>query len=173
MQFLSKQKSIISFLAFFLFCGGVSFAEALEFNVRIPENYTDIRAGEEVGFDVDIKYPENTIRKAIDFEYKIRKGDQVIVNVSDSKLIENSALFVKFITIPASADTGMYVLDVSIKDFDTVLKTDLDNFHITGNKEDKIKVYFLITFGIIVSLIFILIVVRDFLKKDDKKKEEK
>lgn len=162
-KILNKYVRLILTIA--LFFGWFNFSYAVDIEVKVPEEYVEVRAGEEIGFDIDIKYPENPSRKEIELNYEIKKGDDVLLRQKDSKFIETGALFAKFISIPDDADTGLYVLNVDIVDFGEVIKSDSVNFYIIGNKEEKIRMYFLVVFGAIIALVFGFIIARDLIKR--------
>jgi hypothetical protein len=162
----------IVFVVLFLFFGWTGFVHAFDIEIKIPSRYSEVKAGEEVGFDVDIDYSENPTRKEIKLEYEIKKDDEVIFKDEDLKFIESSALFAKFITVPENVSTGLYTLNVRVTEFDNVLKTDSANFYAVGNQEERIKMYFLFALGLAISLVFGFIMVKDLIKRKDFDTEE-
>ncbi len=149
----------------FIIFSSFDFVSSISTSVRIPEKYTDIEAGERFYFEVEIKYPENTIRKDLRIHYDIsdNKGDS-IVKSKTLKAIETQMSFVDYIVIPQNTKEGMYVLDVEISDYENLKKNISASFHVKNTRYDEFKAYFIILIGAIL-LVAVLIVINIFVSR--------
>lgn len=147
-------KKFFLFCLFFLVVANVS---ALSLVVHVPEKYVEVEAGERVYFEVDVKYPENLARKDLRLEYEIFTEEGTLVSQSKAiKAIETQASFIDFIVIPDSATSGVYLLNVKIKDYESLSEEVGASFHVHGSGSDQILVYLII---ILVSVIMVGILV--------------
>jgi len=159
---------ILKIALFILICLGI-FSDvpsvlALSVSTNISEKYTEIQAGERLYFEIDIKYPENPKRKDLQLNYEITKDNEVIAQSKVLKAIETQASFLDFIAIPESSDTGLYHLNVKISDYENLSEEVSTSFHVIGNKNQQLKVYFFILLGVI-SLVVILVTVNIIISK--------
>jgi len=158
----------IVLFTFVLICFGmfsnVSPASALSVSTNISEKYSEIQAGERLYFEIDIKYPENPKRKDLQLNYEVTKDNEVIAQSKVLKAIETQASFLDFIVIPESSDTGLYHLDIKISDYENLSEEVSTSFHVVGNKNQQLKVYFFILLGVI-SLVVILVIVNIIVSK--------
>lgn len=146
---------------------------AFEVDVNIPERYLDVNAGDRVGFEVDVRYPENSVKKDIEIYYEIKSGDNIVFDSSVIKSIEKSAFFIDFINLSKGLNTGTYTLNVTAVDFGDVFVYDTADFDVTGSRDEEIRTYLLVFFGIAVVFVFVFVILKDVAKKDvDTKKEE-
>ena len=135
---------------------------ALSIMVHVPEKYTDVEAGERFYFEIEIKYPENPSRKDLRLEYEIKKDDETIAQSKLLKAVETQASFMDFIVIPESAETGLYVINVKVSDYERLSEEVSASFHVVGEKGAQLRKYFLILLGVIIlvgGLVVINIVV--------------
>jgi hypothetical protein len=133
----------------------LSSVSALSVVVHVPEKYTDVHAGERFYFEIEVKYPENPQRKDLRLEYEIKtiEGD-VIAQSKTLKAVETQASFIDFIVIPESAKTGLHIIDVGIKDYESLSEKVSASFHIVGKESEKIMLYLII---ILIVVIFVAI----------------
>jgi hypothetical protein len=135
---------------------------ALSVVVHVPEKYTDVRPGERFYFEIEVKYPENFIRKDLRLEYEILKDNELIAQAKVLKAIETQASFIDFIIIPEGAQAGLYSINVKIKDYEDLSEEVSASFHVQ-RAIDQIKIYFLIILGLV--LIIGILVIIDILRK--------
>lgn len=144
-------KKLILLMIFFLIPGliNISSASALSIVVHVPEKYIDVYAGDRFYFEIEVKYPENPSRKDLTLDYEILKDNNVIAKSKVLKAIETQASFIDYIVIPESAETGMYMINVKISDYEGLSEEVSASFHIINDKSVEIKMYFLILLGVI------------------------
>jgi hypothetical protein len=134
----------------FFFCQ-IDAARALSATVNIPEKYTEVHAGDRIYFQIDIKYPENPVRKDLRMEYQIKKGDEIIAQSKVLKAVETQSSFMDFIVIPESAKEGIYTINVKISDYGNLNQDVSASFKVIENS-NQAQAYFLIIAGLIVLL---------------------
>ncbi len=133
--------------------------QALSLSVHVPEKYTDVVAGERFYFEIDVKYPENPIRKDLTFEYEVlTKEGALLARSKTLKAIETQASYIDFIVVPESAETGLYVINVKVKDADIFSEEVSSSFHIKSVVPEAIMTYLIIILGAII-LLGVLVVV--------------
>lgn len=141
---------LLSFLFMLIFFSlRVIPVHALSIGIHIPERYTDVKAGERVYFEIDVKYPENPIRKDLRLQYKITKDGKTIAQSKVLKAIETQASFIDFIVIPESADNGLHTIQAEISDYADLEKEVSATFHVTS-KGSELMIYFFILLGAII-----------------------
>ncbi len=106
-------------------CGVVFFAtftkaSALSLETRIADNYTEVKAGDKVFFDVEIKYPENTRRRDLRIEYQMFDGNTIIARENVLRAVETQASFIDYMTVPSDAKGGMKTLNIFIQTYEPV-----------------------------------------------------
>lgn len=152
------------FMFVLLFFGMFGSVSALSLVVHVPEKYTDVIAGERFYFEIEVKYPENPSRKDLRLEYEILTEDgDLISQAKVLKAIETQASFIDFIVIPESAKSGLYFINVNVKDYESLSEEVSSSFHVRGVGSDQILIYLIIILVVIVLvgiLIIISIVVR-------------
>ncbi|MDA3836385.1 MAG: hypothetical protein PF542_02070 [Nanoarchaeota archaeon] len=135
-----------------------SFASSLSVVVHVPEKYTDVSAGDRFYFAVEVKYPENPRRKDLRLEYTIITIDGELIAQSKAlKAVETQASFIDFIVIPESTDSGLYLVNVEIKDYEILSEEVSSSFNIVGNKDDELKLYFMIMIGVVLFLAILVL----------------
>ncbi len=122
---------------------------ALSINAHVPEKYAEIEAGERIYFEIEIKYPENPSRKDLRLEYEIKKEGKVIAQAKFLKAIETQASFVDYIVIPESTETGLYIINTKISDYEELSEEVSTTFSVKG-KNNQLQIYFFIIIGLIV-----------------------
>ncbi len=157
-------KRITLILFGFLLINMFGSVSALSLGVHVPEKYTDVIAGERFYFEIDIKYPENPSRKDLRLEYEILTRDGESVSQSKAlKAVETQASFIDFIVIPKSAKSGLHIINVKIKDYETLSEEVSSSFHVkTSNNE--VTFYLVIIFAAII-FVGILVILGIILRK--------
>lgn len=146
---------IISWVLFLVILFGfmnLSFVSGISIAVHVPEKYTDVGAGERFYFEIEVKYPENPLRKDLRLEYEILdKNRELIAQSKVLKAVEIQASFMDFIVIPENVNSGLYFIKVKISDYETLSEEVESSFQVISNSGEQIKVYFFILlFGILV-----------------------
>lgn len=142
-----------------LFLNLIASVSALSLVVHVPEKYTDVTAGERFYFEIEVKYPENPSRKDLRLEYEILTEDGDLVSQAKAlKAIETQASFIDFIVIPESAKGGLHIINVKVKDYESLSEEVSSSFHVKAAGGDKIMIYLMIILGAVI-LVGILVVV--------------
>jgi hypothetical protein len=129
----------------------ISPVSALSLTVHVPEKYTDVTAGERFYFEIDIKYPENPSRKDLRLEYEIlTKGGDLVSQSKAIKAVETQASFIDFIVIPESVGSGLHIINVKIKDYESLSEEASSSFHVKSSSANNIILYLMIILGAIV-----------------------
>lgn len=131
--------------------------KALSVSTQIPEKYAEIQAGERIYFEIDIKYPENPIRKDLRLNYEVTKDQEIMAQSQVLKAVETQASFLDSIVIPENSKTGLYNLKVKISDDQGLNEEVSSSFQVIGSKDQEFKTYFLILAGVL-SLVTILVI---------------
>jgi len=160
------RKMMFCFILFLsLIINIVAPVSALSLVVHVPEKYTDVTAGERFYFEIEIKYPENPNRKDLRLEYEILTEAGDLVSQSKAlKAVETQASFIDFIVIPESAESGLHIISVKVKDYESLSEEVSSSFHVKGAGSDQVMVYLMIILGAIV-LVGILVILSIILKK--------
>ena len=138
---------VVSIILFFSFT--VKIVQALSINTHIPEKYTDVFPGERLYFEVEIKYPENPVRKDLRLNYEIIENGEVIAKAKFLKAIETQASFMDYIVIPEIAQPGMYEINVKISDYEELNEEVSSSFQVIKERGDQLRLYFFIILGVI------------------------
>lgn len=154
---------ILLFLLVFNFLSPVS-ALALSIAIHVPEKYTDVEAGERFYFEMEIKYPENPIRRDLILQYEIKKDGEIIAQSKFLKAIETQASFMDFIVIPESTDKGLYIINVTIRDYEGLEEEVSASFQVTGGRRAQLRIYFLIFLSAF-SFVALLIMIQLFMTR--------
>jgi hypothetical protein len=158
------KKSIMLVIVFVLLLSCLPSVMGLSAAVRIPEKYTEVKSGERVYFEIEIKYPENPSRKDITLNYEVKKGNEIIASSKVLKAVETQASFMDFLVIPETAQKGLYKISVIISDYDSLNEDISASFNVITQKDEQVKFYFLITIGVVV-LMGILVLLEIFLMR--------
>ncbi len=138
---------------------------ALSLVAHVPEKYTDVVAGERFYFEVEVKYPENPSRKDLRLEYEILTGDgELVAQTKALKAVETQASFIDFIVIPESVEGGLHIINIKVKDYESLSEEVSASFHVKKSGSDSILIYLVIILGAII-LVGILVVLSIILKK--------
>jgi hypothetical protein len=137
---------------------------ALDIVINVPEDYVEVNAGERFYFEVDVKYPENPVRKDLIFEYEIVKDEEVIAKTKTLRAMETQISFIDYIVIPPNSENGMHSVRVVVKDYE-LLDTGVESsFYVVSKGEEQVKLYFFIQVGFLI-LVIILVSVNIFLNR--------
>lgn len=138
---------------------------ALNLVVHVPEKYTDVVAGERFYFEVEVKYPENPSRKDLRLEYEIlTQNGELVAQSKALKAIETQASFIDFIVIPEGSDPGFHIVNVKVKDYESLSEEVSASFNIKKAGGDEILLYLIAIIGAII-LVGILVILTIVLKK--------
>lgn len=149
-------KKTIFVLVGLLLINMLSSVSALSLVVHVPEKYTDVTAGERFYFEIDVKYPENPSRKDLRLEYEILTRDGELISQSKAlKAVETQASFIDFIVIPENTKSGLYIINVKVKDFETLSEEVSSSFHVDATS-DMVTLYLIVIF---VAIVFVGILV--------------
>ncbi len=158
-----KILSIVSVCAIFALIILVDFSSAMSAEISIPANHLEVQAGDEVFFETEVKWPENTERKDLRLEYSIRDADgEEIAYMKVLKAIETQASFMDQITIPESTKGGTYKIFLTLTDYKDMEQEIAASFKVVGNSLDSYKFYLMIILGVI-GLIALFIVIELFI----------
>lgn len=147
----------------------ISQSTAFSIKVKVPEKYSEVKAGERFYFETEIKFPENKEKVDIKLHYKILKDDELIAEAKMIKAIGVQASYLDFIVIPKNTQNGLHKIEVTVTDYKNLKKTASASFYVTSDKEDQIRLYFFIIMGSIVFVgllvVFDIFMVRRRLKR--------
>jgi hypothetical protein len=134
----------------------MAFASALSLVVHIPEKYTNVETGERFYFEIEIMYPENPLRQDLRLTYQIQKEGEAIAQSKVLKAVETQASFIDFIIIPENAESGLYVINVKIEDYQNLVEEVSASFHIIDGKSNQIRMYFFVLLGVTLFVGFLI-----------------
>lgn len=137
---------------------------ALSIMVHVPEKYTNVKAGERFYFEVEIKYPENPVRKDLRLNYEILKDEEIIAQAKFLKAIETQASFMDYIVLPEKIDSGMYTINIIIEDYEDLHEEVSASFHVVSSEEEQFKKYFFILLGV-TFFVGILVLINIFVSR--------
>jgi len=142
------------FLFFFIiFLLNLNLILGFSASVHVPEKYTKVSAGERFYFILELKYPENPLRKDITFEYEITDKDEIVTSSKIIKSIENQASFMDYIVIPENVESCSCRINVRIKDTEDTLDEEIyTSFNIRGSQTKNTINYLFVLFGIIITI---------------------
>jgi hypothetical protein len=139
----------------------VNLASAMTATINIPGKYSEVSAGENVYFETEVKWPENTGRKDLRIEYSIKdNAGQEIAYLKVLKAIETQASFMDHISIPESTKAGTYKIFLTLNDYKELNEEVAASFKISSARNLS-NLYLPILLGI-VSLIALVVVVELF-----------
>jgi hypothetical protein len=130
-------------------------ASAMTATISIHEKYAEVKAGDQVFFETDVKWPENTGRKDLRIEYSIKnKAGNEVAYLKVLKAIETQASFMDSIVIPASAVSGRYTVTAAISDYADLKQEVVASFTVVkaGNLTQN---YLFIIIGVLAVLLVV------------------
>lgn len=126
-------------------------ASAISVAARVADQSTEAGPMDRVYFDVEIKYPENLIRKDLRITAELKQDGKVIATAKSLRAVETQASFLDYIVVPESAKAGSTELNVIVEDYESLRKEVSATFQVIGG-EDKMQLYFFILLGAIVVI---------------------
>lgn len=103
-------------IVMFLLISSIFVVSALTISIEIPEKYANVLAGDQVYFEINVKYPENLERIDLMLEYEIfDEQGQLIAQSSMLKDIETQLSTFDSMTVPEGSKPGLYTIVVDIK----------------------------------------------------------
>lgn len=141
-----------------------NFVSAITITVNIPGKYSEVKAGEVVYFETEVKWPENDSRKDLRIEYSIKNADgQEIAYLKVLKAIETQASFMDFISIPETTKPGLYKIYGTLSDYKDLNQEVAVSFNVTkvgGNVETYLFIIIgilgVIIIGVIIAMFFLI-----------------
>jgi len=130
---------------------------AMSITVGIPEKYSEVKAGEKIYFETEVKWPENVGRKDLQIEYSIKnKDNNEVAYLKVLKAIETQASFMDSISIPESIPPGMYKIIATFNDYKDLDQEAVVSFNVgkAGNNVEKYLLIITGILGVVVLLIF-------------------
>ena len=130
---------------------------AMSITVGIPEKYSEVKAGEKIYFETEVKWPENVGRKDLQIEYSIKnKDNNEVAYLKVLKAIETQASFMDFISIPESIPPGMYKIIAIFNDYKDLNQEAVVSFNVdkAGNNVEKYLLIITGILGVVVLLVF-------------------
>jgi len=153
------EKNIFLFLLLICF---INFVSSLSLDLSIPKEYSEVVSGESVYFQINVKYPENTLRQDLVLEYKILdENGKVLARLETLKAIETQFSLFESIVVPKDLVSGMYVLNVQVSSGGILMNEINTSFNVVDEKESLLVIFLIIflgavIFGIIIYLISFL-----------------
>ncbi|OGG62182.1 hypothetical protein A3C87_01160 [Candidatus Kaiserbacteria bacterium RIFCSPHIGHO2_02_FULL_49_34] len=148
-------KAVVALLLFFVSAPSVS---AFSLTTRIGDQSTELKAGDRLYFDVEIKWPENDRRQDLRVEYQILSEGTVIASEKVLRAVETQASFLDYIVVPQNATEGMKMLSVILETYDQSLKENISATFYVAAAENKMLIYFIILAAAIALVIMLVIV---------------
>ncbi len=134
-------------------------AHALSVAARISDQSTEVIGGDRLYFDVEIKYPENPVRKDLRIEYQILEDGNIIASEKVLRAVETQVSFLDYIVVPKSAKSGIHTLNVIVTDYDGTLNQSVSATFKVLKGIDQVTTYFFIILGAIL-LVAILVIMQ-------------
>jgi hypothetical protein len=145
-------------------------ALAMSISIGIPEKYSEVKAGEKLYFETEVKWPENVGRKDLRIEYYIKnKNGEEVAYLKVLKAIETQASFMDSISIPASIPPGLYKISAQLNDYQELNQEVAASFNVV--KENNIIERNLIIIIVVLGVVVFLVVIEMFIlmKKNHEK----
>ena len=165
-----RYRTILSLLLFLAVTALPCFALAMSITINVPEKYSEVKAGEKVYFETEVKWPENVGRKDLRIEYSIKNKDgNEVAYLKVLKAIETQASFMDSISIPESIPPGMYKISAGFNDYKDLNQEVVASFNV-GKAGNSVQNYLFIimgVLGIVVLLVLVEMVVLMKRKKDN------
>jgi hypothetical protein len=153
-----KRVIIALFSVMFILILFVKFSSAMTATVNIPEKYSEVLAGDQIYFETEIKWPENTERKDLRIEYTIKdKNNQTIAYLKVLRAIETQASFMDSISIPESTKAGTYTIFLTLTDYEELNQEVAASFNIIEKPTDKMAYYIIAIVATIILISVVLI----------------
>ena len=150
-------QAVLALVLFFVSAPSVS---AFSLTTRSGDQSTELKAGDRLYFDVEIKWPENDRRQDLRVEYQILSDGEVIASEKVLRAVETQASFLDYIVVPQNALEGIKELNVLIETYDQSLSEKISATFYVAATENKLLVYFIIlaaAIGLVVLLVIVQI----------------
>jgi hypothetical protein len=139
-------------------------SRALNAAVYIPDKYMDVQSGDQLYFQLDVKYPENPTRIDLRLDYTITdESGKTIAEAQALKAVETQSSFMDYLAIPENTPSGLHKVNISIRDYGKLNENAGTSFQVSNKKMDRSTIYFIISMGAIFLLAILVIV--DMLRK--------
>lgn len=133
------------------------FASAMSIVISVPEKYSEVKAGEKIYFETEVRWPENVGRKDLRIEYSVRNSvGQEVAYSKVLKAIETQASFMDSIAIPESVPPGMYRISAKFSDYKNLDQEVAASFGVTKNGDNTLM-YLFIIIGLLGTILFFVI----------------
>ena len=152
-----KCRTTLFIVSFMAVLAVPSLVLAISITVGIPEKYSEVKAGEKIYFETEVKWPENVGRKDLQIEYSIKnKDNNEVAYLKVLKAIETQASFMDFISIPESIPPGMYKIIAKFNDYKDLNQEAVVSFNVdkAGNNVEKYLLIIIGILGVVVLLVF-------------------
>lgn len=152
-----KCRTTLFIVSFMAVLAVPSLVLAMSITVGIPEKYSEVKAGEKIYFETEVKWPENVGRKDLQIEYSIKnKDNNEVAYLKVLKAIETQASFMDFISIPESIPPGMYKIIAKFNDYKDLNQEAVVSFNVdkAGNNVEKYLLIIIGILGVVVLLVF-------------------
>lgn len=144
------------------------FVSAMTITLSVPEKYSEVKAGEKIYFETEVKWPENIGRKDLRIEYFVKDEEGVdVAYLKVLKAIETQASFMDNIAIPLSVTSGMYKIIARISDYGNLDQEVGASFNVKKNR-DTILSYLIIILGGLGIIVIFVVIEMFFLLKENK-----
>ncbi len=140
-----------------LLLGFTSQTFAFSLTTRIGDQSTELKAGDRLYFDVEIKWPENDRRQDLRVEYQILDQGQVIASEKVLRAVETQASFLDYLVVPTSAVAGVKELRVVLETYDKSLSESISATFNVAKGENKLLIYFVILASAIALVVLLVI----------------
>lgn len=153
-----KHLAILLIFLFIVAGAPPSFASAMSITIGIPAKYSEVKAGEDVYFETEVKWPENTGRKDLRIEYSVKdKEGNEVAYLKVLKAIETQASFMDSISIPESIAPGMYKIIADFNDYKDLNQEVAASFNVAKSGNNVLNFLFVIlgALGVIVLLMIV------------------
>jgi hypothetical protein len=138
---------------------------AMTVNVGIPEKYAEIKAGEKVYFESEVKWPENIGRKDLRIEYSVlNKNGEEVAYLKVLKAIETQASFMDSISIPERIEPGMYKIYMKLSDYKDFKQEVAASFNVVPTSNET-QTYLFVIIGLL-TIVIIFLVIETFVKSN-------
>lgn len=162
-----KGKFIFVFVFIFIFfC--FELISSLDIIVSFPSE-PEVKAGDKIYFEVDVRYPENFERKDLYIIHSVKDmSGKEVLTFQSLRAIQNRISFVDYVFIPSNFETGNYIFEIDVNDGEKNLGQSKLSFFVLNEDEINFKQAFYILFA---SMIFIaFLVILDIIKSGRAKK---
>jgi len=158
-----KKRFVLSAVPIFLILCSI-LASALTISFSIPSQYQEVRPGNPLYMQTEIKWPENTIKQDLTVEYSVKgqKSNEDIAYLKVLRAIDTQASFLDSILIPSGTKPGVYITYENISNSGNLSEQTAASFNVVQGDPDIFRTY-LFVIGGVVGLISILVITELFI----------